>query len=62
VELYLYSRNTPSWRGAQLGGEQGQLYLLPYYLRIFNNLRKITEVLIRMSLNRIRSRGKVSMG
>jgi hypothetical protein len=21
--------NTPSWRGAQLGGAQGQLYLLP---------------------------------
>jgi hypothetical protein len=23
VELYLHSPNTPSWRGAQLGGEQG---------------------------------------
>jgi hypothetical protein len=30
VELYLHSPNTPSWRGAQLGGAQGQLYL---YLR-----------------------------
>jgi hypothetical protein len=29
VELYLYSPNTPSWRGAQLGGAQGQLCLLP---------------------------------
>jgi hypothetical protein len=29
VELYLHYRNTPSWRGAQLGGAQGQLYLLP---------------------------------
>jgi hypothetical protein len=25
VELYLHSPNTPSWRGAQLGGAQGQL-------------------------------------
>jgi hypothetical protein len=29
VELYLHSPNTPSWRGAQLGGAQGQLYILP---------------------------------
>jgi hypothetical protein len=28
VELYLHSPNTPSWRGAHLGGAQGQLYLL----------------------------------
>jgi hypothetical protein len=27
VELYLQSPNTPSWRGAQLGRAQGQLYL-----------------------------------
>jgi hypothetical protein len=27
VELYLHSPRTPSWRGAQLGGAQGQLYL-----------------------------------
>jgi hypothetical protein len=27
VELYLHSPNTPSWRGAQLGGAQGELYL-----------------------------------
>jgi hypothetical protein len=26
VELYLHSPNAPSWRGAQLGGAQGQLY------------------------------------
>jgi hypothetical protein len=26
VELYLYSPNTPSWRGAQLGGAQSQLF------------------------------------
>jgi hypothetical protein len=25
VELYLNSPNTPSWRGAQKGGAQGQL-------------------------------------
>jgi hypothetical protein len=24
VELYLHSPNAPSWRGAQLGGTQGQ--------------------------------------
>jgi hypothetical protein len=32
VELYFHSTNTPSWRGAQLGGAQGQLYslTLPY--------------------------------
>jgi len=29
VELYLHSPNTPSCCGAQLGGAQGQLYLLP---------------------------------
>jgi hypothetical protein len=28
VELYLHSPNTPSWRGAQLGGAQGQLFTL----------------------------------
>jgi len=27
VELYLQSPNTPSWRGAQLEGAHGQLYL-----------------------------------
>jgi len=27
VELYLHSPNTPSWRGAQLGGAQGTTYL-----------------------------------
>jgi hypothetical protein len=26
VELYIHSPNTPSWRGAQLGGAQGLLY------------------------------------
>jgi hypothetical protein len=28
VKQYLHSPTTPSWRGAQLGGAQGQLYLL----------------------------------
>jgi hypothetical protein len=45
VELYLHSPNTPSWRGAQLGGAQGQLYLYRFYyswsqdswIRIKNN-------------------------
>jgi hypothetical protein len=27
AELYFHSPNTPSWRDAQLGGAQGQLYL-----------------------------------
>jgi hypothetical protein len=27
VELYLHSPNTPSWRSAQLGGAQGQVYI-----------------------------------
>jgi hypothetical protein len=32
VELCLHSPNTPSWRGAQLGGARGQLYLFTFYL------------------------------
>jgi hypothetical protein len=27
TELYIHSPSTPSWRGAQLGGAQRQLYL-----------------------------------
>jgi hypothetical protein len=27
VELYFHSPNVPSWRGAQLGGAQGQVCL-----------------------------------
>jgi hypothetical protein len=27
LEMYLHSPNALSWRGAQLGGAQGQLYL-----------------------------------
>jgi hypothetical protein len=27
VDMYLHSPNAPSWRDAQLGGAQGQLYL-----------------------------------
>jgi hypothetical protein len=30
VELYLHSPNMLSWRGAQLGGAQGQLHLYLY--------------------------------
>jgi hypothetical protein len=30
VEQYLHSPNTLSWRGAQLGGAEGQLYLYLY--------------------------------
>jgi hypothetical protein len=32
VELYLYSPNTPSRRGAQLEGAQGQLCLFAFTL------------------------------
>jgi hypothetical protein len=33
VEVYLHSPNGPSWRGARLGGAQGQLYLyFTFYL------------------------------
>jgi hypothetical protein len=31
VQLYLHTPNTPSWRGAQLGEAQGQLYLYVMY-------------------------------
>jgi hypothetical protein len=37
VELYLHSPNTPSWRGAQLGGAQEQHYLLPFTLATQHN-------------------------
>jgi hypothetical protein len=33
-ELYLNSPSTPSWRGAQVGGTQGQLYLYILYRNI----------------------------
>jgi hypothetical protein len=32
VKLYLHSPNAPSWRGAQLGGAQGQLTFFSFYL------------------------------
>jgi hypothetical protein len=31
VDLYFHSPNTLSWCGAQLGGAQGQLYILLYF-------------------------------
>jgi hypothetical protein len=34
VELYLHSPSTPSWRGAGLGGAQGQLF----FTEILNQL------------------------
>jgi hypothetical protein len=47
VELYLHSPNTPSWRGAQLGAAQGQLYFYIYSLTIdqseYEDLRTVTE-------------------
>jgi hypothetical protein len=39
VELYLHSPNAPPWRDAQLGGAQGQLYLLPLLATIFHMSR-----------------------
>jgi hypothetical protein len=44
VELYLHSPNTPSLRGAQLGGAQGQLHLcirFTCYLKLFYTARNI---------------------
>jgi hypothetical protein len=41
VELYLHSPNTPSWRGAQLGGAQGQLYFRLKYAFSFFVLNKV---------------------
>jgi hypothetical protein len=41
VELYLHSPITSSWRGAQLGGAQGQVYLLPYTLTNISDVRCI---------------------
>jgi len=32
MELYLHSPNTPSWRGDQLGGAQGQLFTFLTYI------------------------------
>jgi hypothetical protein len=42
VELYLQSPNTLSWRGAQLGGAQGQLYYFAILknMEIFNYLER----------------------
>jgi hypothetical protein len=34
VEPCLHSPKAPLWRGAQLGGAQGQLYLSTFYLLI----------------------------
>jgi hypothetical protein len=43
VELYPHSPNTHSWRGAQLGGAQGHLYLYLYLLTI-NLMEKVLDV------------------
>jgi hypothetical protein len=40
VELYLHSPNVPTWRGDQLGGAMGQLYLYLYLLGSHNNKYK----------------------
>jgi hypothetical protein len=41
VELYLYSPNTPSWRGAQLKKAQGQLYLYLYFYQREGGWRRL---------------------
>jgi hypothetical protein len=41
VELYLHSPNTPSGRGAKLGGAQGQLVSLFPFLPLQNTLLHI---------------------
>jgi hypothetical protein len=35
VELYIHSRNTPSWLGAELKEAQGQLYFYLYLTRVY---------------------------
>jgi hypothetical protein len=50
VELYFHSSNTPSWRGAQLGGAQGQLYLFTLNniscIHAINSFRSTSEILL----------------
>jgi hypothetical protein len=48
--------NTPSWRGAPLGGAQGQLYLYLLYILIFNFVerRRENDILIRIVASIIR--------
>jgi hypothetical protein len=43
VELYLHSPNTPAWRGAQLGGAQGQFYFLLYFTLLYTYVVKVLE-------------------
>jgi hypothetical protein len=52
AELYLHSPNTPSWRGAQLGGAQTQLYLF-FYLLHFINVRLNSVLFGRNSHKRV---------
>jgi hypothetical protein len=50
VELYLHSPNTPSWRGAQLGGAQGQLYLLHMFSSLGTHYKRSPGCFIRKPL------------
>jgi hypothetical protein len=43
VELYLHSHNTRSWRGAQLGGAQGQLSSFWVYITLLSSKAYINE-------------------
>jgi hypothetical protein len=50
VELFLHSPNTPSWRGAQLGGAHGQLYLYLYILNINATLKVLLKFFVPLRL------------
>jgi hypothetical protein len=47
VELYLQSPNTPSWRDAQLGGAQWQLYYFYYHAIKYILMRLVHYVTIK---------------
>jgi hypothetical protein len=44
VELYLHSPNAPSWRGAQLGGAQGQNLTICHEFHIKSLMSTLTSV------------------
>jgi hypothetical protein len=46
VELYLHSPSTPSWRGAQLGGAQGN-----FTFTFYSIVNQINKILCDLSVN-----------
>jgi hypothetical protein len=46
VELNLHSPNAPSWRGAQLGGAQGQLLKWAGHVALMGEIRNSYKVLV----------------